>query len=90
MTHSYSKILYEPEIDTLIDLDKSELPVVASKGTLNLIFGIDDGIRVIKSLRKRSYPRIRNAKAPMESAAYDRSLCAVERFSDVQIIIQVL
>lgn len=81
---SFSTTVYEAEIDTLEQLDKSGLPIVTSANTIKNFFGTDNNT-VRSSLRKKYI--IENSTA-IEIAAYERRVCTVERSSDIRIIIK--
>lgn len=84
LTTSFSTTVYEAEIDTLDQLDKSGLPIVSSANTIKNIFGTDNNT-VRNSLQKKYF--IKNITA-IEIAAYERTMCTVERSSDIRIIIK--
>lgn len=85
LTTSFSTAAYEAEIDTLEQLDKSGLPIVTSANTIKNFFGTDNHT-VRNSLKKKYF--IANVSA-IANAAHERSMCTVERSSDIHIIIKV-
>lgn len=91
MTRSFSTPAYEPEIDTLHQLDKSELPLRGSSQTIKNIFGteIDNDSPVVRSLRSKCSSNAPNESA-IDSAARFRNMVGIERFSDFAIMLQVL
>lgn len=84
LTTSFSTTVYEAEIDTLEQLDKSGLPIVSSANTIKNFFGTDNNT-VRNSLAKKFF--IENVTA-IEITAYERRMCTVERSSDIRIIIK--
>lgn len=85
LTTSYSKSAFEKEINTLAQLDKSGLPIIASEDTIQTLFSDKEG-RVISSLRTK----LQVGEFPvLYGAAYYRNMCGIERLSDVNIIIKV-
>lgn len=82
---SFSTAAYEPEIDTLEQLDKSGLPIVSSANTIKNFFGTDDNA-VRNSLAKKYF--IENITA-LQITAFERRMCTVERFTDMNIIVKV-
>lgn len=88
LTKAFSTPLYEKNIDTLSDLDKSNLPIVASASALRNLFGKTDS-QLIRSLQLKSHPPVNKNISTIEMAAFNRNICGVERYSDVNLIIQV-
>lgn len=84
LTTSFSTTVYEAEIDTLEQLDRSGLPIITTANTIKNFFGSDNNT-VRNSLQKKYL--ISNITA-IEIAAYERTVCTVERSSDIQIIIK--
>ncbi len=84
LTTSFSTTVYEAEIDTLEQLDKSGLPIVTSANTIKNFFGTDNNT-VRNSLQKKFF--IDNITA-IRVAADERRMCTVERLSDIRIIIK--
>lgn len=85
LTTSFSKTVYEAEIDTLEQLDKSGLPIVTSANTVKNFFGTDNHT-VRNSLQKKFF--VNNITA-IRIAADERTVCTIERRSDIRIIIKV-
>lgn len=86
LTKSFSTIAYYPDIDTLSELDRSGMPIYTSAYTAMNLFG-EDETPLLTSLRSKFYYD-QNISA-IHRAAHFRDMCAVERFSDVNIIIKV-
>lgn len=85
LTTSYSRPAFEPEIDTLAQLDRSGLPIIASADVIQTLFS-DKEAKVMSSLRTK----LKVGDFPvLYGAAYNRNMCGIERLSDVNIIIKV-
>lgn len=85
LTTSYSRAVFEKEIDTLAELDRSGLPIIASADTVRTLFSHNE-TRVMSSLRSK----LKGGDfAVLYEAAYNRNMCGIERLSDVNIIIKV-
>lgn len=80
--------MYEKDIDTLVDLDQSGLPIVASDSAIRSLFG-SSTMPVLRSLRSKSRSPLLKNISTIQNAAYERNICGVERYSDVNLIIQV-
>lgn len=86
MTTSFSTTAFEPQLNTLKDLDDSGLPIILSSGTVENLFG-DEPISVLASLQAKFHLSDDSA---LERVATDRDMCGIERLSDVNIIIKVV
>lgn len=75
------------EIDTLQQLHDSGLPIISSTSSIKNLFGNDDERPLLRSLQAKH--QTREEATAIQLAAYDRSVCSVERYSDVQIMIKV-
>lgn len=80
--------MYKPDIDTLIDLDASGLPISSSSPNLANLFGSDDSPTLV-SLRSKLKITNNPNFYPLKSAALDRDVCGVERLTDATSLIQV-
>lgn len=85
----YTKPLFFPEIDTLAALDKSGLPISISSPVFHNLFGNNKTSDVLKSLNEKFSTHEEDFHSAMERAAIQADICIVERYSDIQLIIQV-
>lgn len=87
---AYTKRSFYKNIDTLHDLDESNLQISASSPSLRNLFGNSQtsSSDVLKSLKKK-YILDDGVESAIERTAIKRDICSVERYSDVNIIIQV-
>lgn len=90
MYTSFSTTSYYKNIDTLTDLDRSGLPIVASSFSLRNLFGSKEAdTPLLRSLNKKYRIESKNVSA-ISSAAYSRDMCALERYLDIPSIIRVM
>lgn len=88
LTTSFSTISHYKDIDTLEELDNSGLPIGTTSASLANVFG-DDGHPVIQSLASKF--KVYNSSEPVrDRTAFNRDICAIERFADVKVIIAVI
>lgn len=87
MTQSFRSSITENEIDTLQQLYDSGLPIISSALSIKNLFGNEDERPLMRSLQAMHKTR-ENTKA-IRLAAFDRTACSVERYSDVNILIKV-
>lgn len=87
LTTSFSTISYYKDIDTFVELDKSGLPIYASSKSLNNLFGVGNKTPLMESLNSKFFI-VSNVLAK-DGAAYERNMCAIERYSDIRIYISV-
>lgn len=87
LTLSFGTRITESEIDTLQQLYDSGLPIISSASSTKNLFGDEDEGPLMRSLQARH--ETREAATAIQLAAFDRSACSVERYSDVEILIKV-
>lgn len=87
LTLSFRSSITENEIDTLQQLYDSGLPIISSALSIKNLFGNEDERPLMRSLQAMHKTR-ENTKA-IRLAAFDRTACSVERYSDVKILIKV-
>lgn len=89
LTRSYSTITYYKDINTLEELDASDLPIGTTSGSLGSIFELDFGSTLIQSLNAK-YHVFANSRDPViNRTANKRDICSIERFTDIDVIIAV-
>lgn len=87
LTLSFRAHITEDEIDTLQQLHDSGLPIISSASSIKNLFGKEDEQPLMRSLQARH--EIREDVTAIQLAAFDRSACSVERYSDMAILIKV-
>lgn len=86
---SFSTDQYYKDINTLKELDESGLEIGTSSGSLKNLFGEPSlGTPLIRSLASK-YKMINTSTPIITRAAYERDICAVERLTDIRVIIAV-
>lgn len=88
MAYAFNNPGTEKEIDTFEQLDESGLPIVSSSYSIKNLFSHDDDDRPLYRSLQAKFVKVDNVTA-INLAAYERSACALERFTDVKILIKV-
>lgn len=89
MVTSFSTDQYYKDINTLEELDESGLEIGTSSGSLKNLFGEKSlGTPIIRSLASK-YKMISTTTPIIARAAYQRDICAIERLTDIRVIIAV-
>lgn len=86
---SFSTDQYYKDINTLKELDESGFEIGTSSGSLKNLFGEPSlGTPLTRSLASK-YKMINTSTPIITRAAYERDICAVERLTDIRVIIAV-
>lgn len=81
--NSLSEEAYEKEIDTLRQLDDSQLKIITGAKSVKNIFGEPEDGELLRSLQSKLEFKV--IDVPPEKITY----CTIERFTDVSIVIKV-
>lgn len=89
LTTSFSTTAYEKEIDTLRELDDSGLIILSSALSIKNLFGDKNDVNPVLLSLMSKLQTTSEADNVIDSVAYQRNVCGVERYSDFNIIIRV-
>lgn len=88
LTTSFSTTSFYKDIDTLHELDASELPIGTSSKSLSNMFGDKDIYSpLIASLQSKFH--VLSGVPIITRTSTTRDICCVERYNDIKIIIAV-
>lgn len=86
----YTKPQYFSEINTLSDLANTDLQISISSPVFKNLFGNNNTSDLVSSLNQKYHFSEGDFHHAMERAARHGDICCVERYSDIQLIIQVI
>lgn len=89
MMRFHSNTFYEPELNTLAQVNASGLPIVTSSPNLHNLFG-SQSTPILDSLRAKYRISANSTFKALNRAADARDMCGVERKTDVHVIIQTM
>lgn len=86
----YTKPLFFPQINTLAELDKSDLLISVSSPVFYNLFGNNKTSGVLSSLNQKFRTHENDLITAMGRTAKQGDICCVERYSDIHLYIQVI
>lgn len=86
LIQSFSTISYYKDMDTLVDVDNSNLQIGTSSESNKFLFGFDDNSTLMSSLRSK----VIRLKGAIKRSANHRDVCSVERYADINAILSVI